>query len=72
MSDYPTSSEAEELLRRTNQFLASFLPARRITKPQVEISKKKAQSLRTAPKFHQRRRVEETTRKRSKKKRLTH
>jgi hypothetical protein len=42
MNDYATSSEAEKLLRRTNQFIASSLAARRRTKPQVKISKKSA------------------------------
>jgi hypothetical protein len=45
MNDYPTSSEDEKLLRRTNQFLASPLLAQGITKPQVKISKKKRNHL---------------------------
>jgi hypothetical protein len=56
MNDYPTSREAEKLLRRTNQFLASSLPAWRITEPQVKMPQKKAQSLGIALQFHQRRR----------------
>jgi hypothetical protein len=64
MNDYPISSKADKLLQRTNQFFASSSPAQGGTKPQVKISKKKAQSLGIALQFHQRRRVEETTRKR--------
>jgi hypothetical protein len=54
----------EDILRRVNKLLASFMPMQIAAKPQVKISKKSAIT-RIALQFHQRRRVEETTRKRS-------
>jgi len=64
MNDYPTSRKAEKLLRRTNQFLASSLPAWRITKPQVKMPKKKRNHLGLRFNSTKGGGVEETTRKR--------